>query len=270
MADPFTLEHRTYYGIEKTLDKVTAGFSTRHGGVSQEPFRSLNLGLHVNDDVENIIENRRRLAEAIGTQLNQWVFAHQVHDNQIQKVGQNDKGKGSNSYNSGMIGKDGLYTKENDIVLALAYADCVPIYFFSNEVQIAGIAHAGWKGTVKGIAPRMIETWVNEENVPVESVHVVVGPSIHHCCYEVDQRVISQVDDALERVDDRPYTSKGDYKYQLNLQQLNKQLLMKIGVLEENIRITSLCTSCNVNEFFSHRKEKGSTGRMLGFIKLDH
>ncbi|WP_408010906.1 peptidoglycan editing factor PgeF [Pseudalkalibacillus sp. A8] len=269
MADPFTLEHRTYYGIEKTLDKVTAGFSTRHGGVSQEPFRTLNLGLHVNDDEVNVIENRKRLAEAIGTQLNQWVFAHQVHDNQIQKVGQKDKGKGSNSYDSGMMGIDGLFTKERDLVLALAYADCVPIYFFSKEVHIVGIAHAGWKGSVKGIASRMIETWVKEENVPVESIHIVVGPSIQHCCYEVDQRVISQVDGALERVYDRPYTSTENSKFQLNLQQLNKQLLLKSGVLEENIHITDLCTSCNVNEFFSHRKEKGSTGRMLGFIKLD-
>ncbi|WP_261132704.1 peptidoglycan editing factor PgeF [Bacillus sp. Marseille-Q3570] len=272
MSDPFILGYEMYYKINKLRDftnnKVTAGFSTRHGGVSQEPFQSLNLGLHVKDVDEDVIDNRMRLAEAIDTQLDQWVFADQVHGSEISKVKQTDKGKGSKSLESGIIGMDGLYTRERDLVLALAYADCVPIFFLSEESDIVGIAHAGWKGSVKGIAARMVDTWVTMEEVAVDSIHVFVGPSIQECCYEVDERVITQVDDSLDDEDPRPYTAKGNSKYQLNLQHLNKQLLIRAGVPEKNVHLTKLCTSCNIERFFSHRKENGATGRMLGFIML--
>ncbi|MGP4080315.1 peptidoglycan editing factor PgeF [Pseudalkalibacillus sp. R45] len=273
MSDPFTLGHEMYYKIKElrnfTTNKVTAGFSTRHGGVSQGPFQSLNLGLHVKDVDHDVIDNRRRLAEAIDTQLEQWVFADQVHGSDICKVEQTDKGKGSKSLESGIIGMDGLYTRESGLVLALAYADCVPVFFLSEESDIVGVAHAGWKGSVKGIAAKMVGTWVTNEEVAVDSIHVFVGPSIQGCCYEVDKHVITQVDDSLDDEDPRPYTAKGNSKYQLDLQRLNKQLLMKAGVPEKNVHLTKLCTSCNVDRFFSHRKENGTTGRMLGFIMVE-
>lgn len=272
MAEPFQQKHHTYFGIEDlstTKARFIAGFSSRHGGCSKEPFQSLNLGLHVNDEMGKVLENRRTLARAIDTELTQWVFADQIHGKEIHEVISGDQGKGSEFYNTGIMGTDGLYTKESGIVLALAYADCVPIYFTSQEHSIIGIAHAGWKGTVSGIAQEMIDKWVNEESVPVTDIEVWIGPSIQQCCYEVDERVISFVDGVLQGTSGKPYIATGEKgKYMLSLQKLNEQILLDAGVKEENIRISRHCTSCQVSDFFSHRKEDGKTGRMLGFIMM--
>ncbi|MCF6137025.1 peptidoglycan editing factor PgeF [Pseudalkalibacillus berkeleyi] len=266
------MKHECYYTINEMLRSnrnVVAGISTRHGGVSHQPFHALNLGLHVHDQSSDVIENRNRLANALNTKLNQWVFADQVHGKQISEVKRVDAGKGSNLYHTGIIGTDGLYTKDSNIVLALAYADCVPIYFSAKNLNIVGIVHAGWKGTVSRIAQEMIHTWSKEENIPSDEIEVWIGPSIQQCCYEVDQHVIDHVDDIMEdKV--KPYTTTTvTGKYMLNLQELNRQLLIKAGVPSTQIHVTTLCTSCSVNHFFSHRKENGQTGRMLGFIMFN-
>lgn len=167
-----------------------------------------------------------------------------------------------------MIGKDGLYTKDRDTVLALAFADCVPVFFSAPGHSIVGIVHAGWKGSVLGIARDMVELWKQDEGIPVEDIKVWIGPSIQQCCYEVDERVISNVDKVA---DSRysPYTRKdSEDKFMLSLQRLNQQLILQTGIPEKNIQVSDHCTSCEVSTFFSHRKEKGQTGRMLGFIKL--
>ncbi len=271
MVESFRQKHERYFqieGIETSNKQVFAGFSSRHGGCSNSPFQSLNLGLHVNDEPDKVIENRKRLAESIGTTLDQWIFADQVHDKVVQEVTTKDHGKGSISYNTGIMGTDGLYTKDPNTVLALGYADCVPIYFVSKNHSIIGVVHAGWKGTVSGIAQEMISKWENHEHVPASDIEVWIGPSIQQCCYEVDERVISHVDEILPDNYEKPYSTKSEGKYMLNLQLLNKQLLLQAGIREEYIHVTDHCTSCGVEDFFSHRKENGSTGRMLAFIMM--
>jgi YfiH family protein len=272
MAETFQKQHHTYFGIEDlstTKSRFIAGFSSRHGGCSKEPFQSLNLGLHVNDEAVKVLENRRTLAHSINTELNQWVFADQIHGKEIHEVSSGDQGKGSELYNTGIMGTDGFYTKEKGIILALAYADCVPIYFTSRQHSIIGIAHAGWKGTVSGIAQEMIEKWTKEECVPVTDIEVWIGPSIQQCCYEVDERVISFVDGVMQGIPIKPYIATSEKgKYMLSLQKLNERILLDAGLQEDNIRISSHCTSCQISEFFSHRKENGKTGRMLGFIMM--
>ncbi|WP_246940149.1 peptidoglycan editing factor PgeF [Bacillus pinisoli] len=245
---------------------ITAGFTTKNRGYSQEPFSTLNLGLHVNDSKDHVIQNRGRLAGLLHFPLEDWVCSEQVHDHHIKKVTKADRGKGVMKYEEGIPCTDGVYTSEANILLTSVYADCVPLYFIEPSRGLIGLAHAGWKGTVREIASRMVRCWVEEEGVQAENIHVCIGPSILNCCYVVDDYVINEVKKVLDDQDVLPFIEISPGQYSLNLAKLNQQILLKAGVQEENIIMSSRCTSCEDQLFFSHRRDRGKTGRMMSFI----
>ncbi|WP_342430524.1 peptidoglycan editing factor PgeF [Neobacillus sp. FSL H8-0543] len=266
--EPFVLNNRTFFSIEswgKLFPRLVAGISTKNGGDSKGDFETLNLGFHVGDVKDTVCSNRNTLSKHLQFPLDHWVGAEQTHDIVIRKVTRSDRGKGSNSYSNAFKGTDGFYTKEEGILLTLCYADCVPLYFISPKLGMIGAAHAGWKGTVNEIARHMVEAW-SCEGVEADSIFVAIGPSICDKCYIVNDYVINFVENTLVDADKKPYNLVGDGQYTLDLRELNKLILMKAGVPEGNILTTSLCTSCDDNEFFSHRRDKGKTGRMLSYI----
>lgn len=251
----------------KINSKVLAGFTTREGGNSTMPFDSMNMGFHVNDDPDKVRQNRKFFSEDISFPVENWVGSKQVHAANIVKVTKEDRGLGSLDFETALPDTDGLYTSDENILLTSLYADCVPLYFFSPNNHLIGLAHAGWKGTVAKIGPAMINTWHVEENVDVKSVFAAIGPSIGHCCYEVDDRVINEVKVALDgHAEDSVYKKNTAGNYQLNLKKLNEILLLRAGVLPENIIVSDQCTSCQNDVFFSHRKDNGKTGRMMSYI----
>lgn len=254
--------------MEKLHPSLVIGFTASDGGVSTGYYSTLNMGLHVGDQPENVVENRRILSEKLDLPLQNWVYADQVHDSKIQKVSSSDKSKGTIQYSSAIPAADGLYSRENKLMLALCYADCVPLYFFDKEQSMIGTAHAGWKGTVKNIAGEMINRWVNSENSNPDHIAAAIGPSIGSCCYRVDDRVIQQVE-LLGLDGKKTYQETAKGQYSLDLKELNKQLLVKAGLKEENIGVSSYCTSCEKDLFFSHRRDLGKTGRMIGFIGMN-
>lgn len=128
-----------------------------------------------------------------------------------------------------------------------------------------GIAHAGWKGTVGQIAKKMVMAW-SREGIQSNRIFVAIGPSICEKCYIVDKYVMNFVEKSLEDGGVLPYNLLSEGQFSLNLRELNRQILLAAGVPDENISITELCSSCNREEFFSHRRDHGSTGRMLSFI----
>jgi copper oxidase (laccase) domain-containing protein len=115
----------------------------------------------------------------------------------------------------------------------------------------------------------MIGRWKNDEGVNPHDVKVTIGPAIGPCCYVVDQRVISSINkDAIKHYP-LPYSTVSEGQYKLDLKSLNKYLLLNAGVKEENITISQHCTSCEIDTFFSHRRDRGKTGRMLSFIGIN-
>ncbi|MCD8508651.1 MAG: peptidoglycan editing factor PgeF [Bacillus sp. (in: Bacteria)] len=248
------------------LPGLTAGFTTKIGGNSSSSFSSLNLGLHVNDDLGAVAENRKLLSELLDFPTSNWACSDQVHDNQIMEVTKEEAGKGVFHYEESIKGTDGVYTKEANILLTLCYADCVPLYFCATNKKLIGMAHAGWKGTVKDIAGEMVRKWQEKEGVHPSEIIAAIGPSIGDCCYLVDDYVINFVEDKLSNNDAKPYKEVSQGQYSLNLKDLNKLLMMKAGIREENIHVSSYCTSCNSELFFSHRRDKGKTGRMMSFM----
>ncbi|MDZ5711577.1 peptidoglycan editing factor PgeF [Jeotgalibacillus haloalkalitolerans] len=248
---------------KKRFPGLTALFTTKHGGVSQGYFSSLNTGLHVNDQRLDVIHNRHTVARNSGWELNKWIFADQVHGTRVVQVTSRHAGMGTENYSGAVKAADGLWTFDQGVGLSLGFADCVPIYFAEPETGYAGVAHAGWKGSVGNIAGEMIRQ-AAEAGVCAEKVYVMIGPSIGECCYQVDQRVIDQIPEDISGKGIYETVAEGQYK--LNLQELNKQLLLKAGVKEHHIEISGMCTGCYDQLFFSHRRDQGKTGRMSAVI----
>ncbi|MFS8631700.1 MAG: peptidoglycan editing factor PgeF [Bacillales bacterium] len=266
--EPFLLENESFLLLRDWMDsnpRLIAGFTTKHGGYSKGPYTSLNMAFHVNDESDAVRLNRQKVGRELDFSVHHWVGAEQIHDAVIRKVSKSDTGKGALSYEDAIKGTDGFFTLDKGVLLTLCFADCVPVYFFSPRHGAVGIAHAGWRGTVKGIAAEMIRVF-QEEKIPPRDIFVVIGPSICEKCYIVDDKVIEIVKSRLAEGEKKTYNFIYGNQYTLNLQEANKQILMQAKVPEQNIRITNFCTGHHHNLFFSHRRDKGKTGRMMGFI----
>lgn len=262
---PYAMMIHDWTNMTCSGKEVLAGFTTKNGGFSLSPYQSLNTGLHVGDDASSVQLNRQVIADATAVPLSDWVFADQTHEDRIKKVTKEQRGKGSLHYHEALPGTDGLYTSERNIMLALCFADCVPLYFLAPQHGLIGTAHAGWKGTVKQIGAKMIELWVNQEGAKTDQIQVVIGPSIGSCCYIVDGVVLNQVKQ-LPFLTEDVYSEISQGQYKLDLKTLNKNVLLHAGMKEENIHVSSMCTSCNDQLFFSHRRDQGKTGRMMSFV----
>lgn len=265
MNEAFIEKESTYLHIEKWQQlhpNLVAGFTKRNGGVSKEPFDTFNLGLHVPDNQENVMRNRKKLADQLTIPLENWVSGEQVHQTMVKHVTDNEKGQGAVSYESSIKGTDGLITNKKGILCTAFFADCVPLYFFDPVSGYIGLAHAGWKGTVGRIAEKMVKAF-QQKGVSPENLLVAIGPSISMENYEVDDRVINLIDDK-DRA--KTVTTLENNRFLVDLKQLNVEILLQTGVLRHNIEVTNYCTYRDKDLFFSHRRDHGRTGRMLGFL----
>ncbi|MDQ1913002.1 peptidoglycan editing factor PgeF [Paenibacillus sp. GD4] len=261
---------------EEKYPQLTAGFTSRKGGVSRDSFDSLNCGLHVNDNPADVVANRQLLARAIGASFDACTYAEQVHGKEIQVVAKAQAGAGNSSREKALQAKDGFVTNVPGIYLHALFADCVPLYFYDPVHKAVGLAHAGWKGTVLQIAKATLETMSAAYGTKPRDVYAAIGPSIQACCYEVDENVITRVDKTLRELglsnqlaaQESVYHPVSEGKWMLSLQQLNRQIMIKAGIMPVHIEISTLCTSCQVEDFFSHRKEGGKTGRMAAWIGI--
>ena len=191
--------HRIYSGHFSSFpeDIAVHGVSCRRGGVSKSPWDSLDLGLHVGDDPADVAENRRRYLAALGLDASQLVTPEQVHGEAIQRVGRSDAGRGALSYADSIAKTDALITDEPGLPLLLCFADCTPILLLDPAHRAVGIAHGGWKGTVRRIAAKTVLRMQREFGTRPENVLAAIGPSIGPCCYEVGPEVERQFQEAF-------------------------------------------------------------------------
>ena len=236
------------------------GFSTRGGGGSKDPFTSLNLALHVNDDEIDVLHNRDIFLAEFNMDSENCVTAEQVHGTKINRVTTKDQGRGMKDIKTAFSKCDGLVTQD-EIGLLCFFADCVPIYFFNPKIGMIGLAHAGWKGTAAKIVSKLIEE-IRYAGGSDKDTLAAIGPCIRECCYEIDENVASFFKNYLGT----PILKKQAEKYKLNLAEANKEVLISEGVLPENIVISKLCTACNPDLFYSYRRD-GLTGRMAAFVQ---
>ncbi len=230
--------HRIYSGHFSSFpeDIAVHGVSCRRGGVSKSPWDSLDLGLHVGDDPADVAENRRRYLAALGLDASQLVTPEQVHGEAIQRVGRSDAGRGALSYADSIAKTDALITDEPGLPLLLCFADCTPILLLDPAHRAVGIAHGGWKGTVRRIAAKTVLRMQQEFGTRPEDVLAAIGPSIGPCCYEVGPEVEHQFQEAFPGHEaalfSHPDAAGGTH---LSLWAANRLQLEEIGVLREHI-----------------------------------
>ncbi len=237
---------------------LTAGFTTRHAG---------NVALHVGDDPNSVVSNREAVTGLLGWEFAAFTCAEQVHGSDVRVVTAEDAGRGRASRETAFAGTDAMITNNPDILLAMFYADCVPLYFYDPVTGAMGLAHAGWKGTVADIAGITVEKMRSVYGVLPENMLAAIGPSIGDCCYEVDESVLMHVRPLLDSPKEEVVKPNeiGD-RARLNLKHLNRQLMIKAGIMPSRIEMSSWCTSCHSDLLFSHRKERGTTGRMMSWL----
>ncbi|MEY4480623.1 MAG: hypothetical protein RLZZ267_1301 [Bacillota bacterium] len=239
--------------FQQLLPQLKYGFSTKVDG---------NLALHVGDRPEQVIANRIRFAEHAGFSFDSWTCADQVHGAKVAVVDASMIGSGRDSLDTALHGYDGMITNLTDVMLTSFYADCVPLYFVDVKNQVIGLAHAGWKGTVANIVGEMVRMMNAAFRSSVEDIHAVIGPSIGSCCYEVDDIVINGINNVLNQVIYPPG------KAHVDLKEINRQIMIRTGILPNQIEVSNHCTSCRTDLYFSYRAEHGRTGRMASWIGL--
>lgn len=238
-------------------------FSTRFGGVSEGALASLNLGVHRGDKPANVLENYRRLGEAVGFDPKRTVFTKQIHSDIIERVGVSDCGRG-------LIvpvenGCDGLVTNEPEVVLTVFSADCTPILLYDPVAKAVGAVHAGWRGTAAAIAAKAVERMAAEFGSKPENIRAAIGPCISQCCFETDRDVPEAMLNAFGDAAKEAISETGS-KYYVNLKALNALALTRAGVRQ--IDIATECTACEPNRFWSHRRVGNARGSLAAMILL--
>jgi YfiH family protein len=267
-------ENGIWYGIFGHLQEqgLIHGISTRLGGVSLDPYNSLNLGIGTKDDKEAIWENRQLFCQALNLDAEDAVTAFQVHGDNIHIVNENDVGKKDMFYHTVLQDTDALITNVPGIPLMLFFADCAPVIIYDPVNSAVGICHAGWKGTMLNIAAKTLSLMQQEYGTNPDDALAAIGPSIGQCCYEVDRLVIESLEKSFPHPLPPNIFAKmavpQNSRWMLNLPHTNKIKLKDSGIREKNIVISSVCTSCNTSLFFSHRAENGLTGRIGAVVCL--
>lgn len=252
--------------LEKT-GLVKAGFSSRLGGVSNGCFESMNLSYERGDDRNAVFQNFRRISESIGIDYENIVCTNQWHTVNIRKISD------TSLCGQGVIGDrpseeiDGQITDIPGVVLLAYGADCPTVYLVDKVRKAIGLVHSGWKGTLNGIAPKAIAMMNQEYGSDPGDIAAVIGPSICADCYEVGADV---ADSFAEKYGDNGVILPGHRpgKYQLSLWAAIKTDLMQAGVKSNNISVSGICTMCNPDLLFSHRRDGNARGSMAGFLML--
>lgn len=261
------LEYLTFPALSNT-GVVGHLFTTRTGGVSTGDCATLNLSFSRGDNREHVLENYRRVCEVLGVNIEDVVASVQTHTTNIRHVTAADKGKGV-IYPQDYQDIDGLITDEPGVVLATFYADCVPLYFVDPVHRAIGLAHSGWRGTVNRMGDRMVEAMREAFGSKPEDLIAAVGPSICRDCYEVSEDVAEEFEKAFPGCKTAVVVpGKEAGKYQLDLWEANRIILMQAGIPGENISVTDVCTCHNPAYLFSHRASHGKRGNLAAFLYI--
>lgn len=233
---------------------LIAAESTRHGGVSLAPFRSLNLGINTDDDRVNVDENRRRFFRAIGAGGYPFASSYQVHGNEILYATEADR----------YTGYDAIITDKVGLLIGVTVADCVPILVYDPMHRAAAAIHAGWRGTVGCIVTKTLAQMQQRFGTEAGQCYAYIGTCIDECAFEVGPEVAEQFDPAFKRA------CTGSDKSLVDLKAANAHLLSMAGIPATQLEISPFSTVTHNNTYFSYRAEKGQTGRMLAVIGVAH
>lgn len=228
---------------------VQFGMSTRLGGVSSRTF-GMNLSLSVGDDESSVMKNREIFFGTMNIKLSELAIPRQVHSSEVKIV--TEPGTYAEC--------DALITERRRVFLCVSVADCVPVFVFDVKQKIVTGIHAGWRGTASKIVERSLETMMREFSSNPCNMAAFVGPSAAVCCYNVGEDVASQFEERfVHRLDGKTF---------VDLKLANLAQLREVGIARSAIEVSPLCTVTESHLLHSYRREKESSGRMMGVIGL--
>ena len=283
--------------------ELTHGIFTRLGGYSITPYTGLNASFSTGDSLENVIRNRLRVLQSLDIQAYPCATLWQVHGAAVATLDTDkdtwDDWRTDWPHHSYFMDEqelmwtikprrkaDAFITRQRGVTLALTFADCTPLLFYDPIQHVIGLAHAGWRGTARGIALATVEAMCEQFDCQPRNVHAGIAPSISSCCYEVSEQV-QALYQGKEQFNEMPTheryrnlvresavfsmqqrTDRPNPTLHLDLQQTNYNQLLMAGLLPEHIELSEICTGCRTDLFFSHRVEQGKTGRFPVVLAL--
>lgn len=238
---------------------LTHAFTTRLGGQTRDPYKSFNLGRHVDDgDLRSdALANRRRLCQTLSLSFDRLVVPGQVHSRNVVIVEDLQEEDGS-----GLDRVDGLTTASRDVPMLLHFADCVPVIVFDPGKGVAGIFHAGWRGTAQSIVAHGVSIMKERFGCSPGSMVAAVGPAIGSCCYPTGADVVRSLEETVEGAGNLIESRAG--KQFPDLKAINALQLLASGV--GDVDVSDSCTACNPDVFYSHRQSGGITGRQGALV----
>jgi hypothetical protein len=233
---------------------VRHAFLTRRGGISQPPYRSLNVSFSDGDRGEDVSRNRDRITSSFGLDPNRLVLLKQMQQDGILVL------KDLHTIKATPLEYDALITDIPNLFLGIRTADCIPILVADPQRKLVAAIHAGRQGTVMHITKKVLRKMKEEFSSSIKDLLIALGPSIRPCCYEIDRRVFKE--------EWRPFSmEKKEEKWMLDLARTNIAQMKEEGADEGQISMIDLCTCCHHDLFFSYRGE-GRTGRQMSFIGI--
>lgn len=252
----------------ENFDFLIHAFSTRMGGVSEGCYKSMNLSFSQGDKEESVEKNYNILFSVLGLNINKIAMTNQIHDNFIKVIKESDINSGELKSNI-HYETDGLITNVPGVALVTYHADCPAIFIVDPLRKVIGLAHAGWKGTVKEIAGNLVNSFVKNYNSLPQDLICAIGPAISGDCFEVSEDILPHFKSL--NLDDKLYLvpSKIPGKANVDLLEVNKQILVQSGVKESNIIKSDVCTKCYHDLLFSHRamgKNRGTNAAIMSML----
>ena len=258
---PFIQSDPIRYFVFDSLSRegVPHAIFTRRGGVSLPPWKSLNFASSVGDDPRRIAENHRLAFQAVDISIDSMCDVWQVQSAIVIRVDYPPDREGEKPK------ADGMLTNNPQLTLLMRYADCAPIFLYDPKQKVIGQVHAGWRGTVKKIAAVAVSRMQSDFGSKPEDILSAIGPSICVEHYEVGQDVVIEVRKSFGE-NARKLLPTQDGGVKLNMLAANKFILKQIGV--KHIEMSGICTACHLEDWYSHRAEKGKRGAFGAMIGL--
>lgn len=244
-------------------DFLVHAFCTRHGGVSQDDYKSLNMSFREGDEEFRVLQNWDKLASAFNIPMENFLVLNQVHGDNVFVI----KPHGDYFTSREVLNYDAIVTNRTDLAICIKTADCVPVFVVDRIQTVIAVVHAGWRGSALGISAKVIRLMQNQYGSRPRDLLAAIGPSIGPCCYEVD----SPTAVAFRHQNNSEsflFPGKRKNRWMLDLVETNRRQMLNCGIPAANIESSGLCTVCRQDDYFSHRGSGGITGRQINFMMI--